>query len=284
MASQPTTHPYDNLESYPFATAQYASWRQLLPAHRLPVLAKTPLLIAVGLYLSGASFDLRSSGLTMVLTVALWAALYAVNEATDLELEHGLHIRRQTRASLRALVAALCAASVLLSWPLAGLLALMAVGQIAYCAPPLRLKRWWWAVLLLSGVLNPTLRLQCGAIWGAHPIPPLAYLAMMGLHLGAAARSRVLLRERDRRLGYHIAPPGTEGLGMACTGIGLLGTGLLCWQNVLPRVCLLLGAVVIPFCVYAWSGRVTNVARLRQGWLWFALLACVVLAVLLAAR
>jgi hypothetical protein len=248
------------------------------------VIAKTPLMVAVGLYLSEARFAPGAAGLTLALSAALWAALYALNEATDLTLERGLTVSPRMRAFLFAPVCAVCLATAFLSLPLASLFMWMAAGQIAYCAPPLRLKRWWWAVLFLSGVMNPLLRLECGAQWGAHPIPLTAGAVVVSLHLGASMRSRALLRERDRRLGYVVAPPGSEIAGMFLTGAGLLGGAALCAQGALPRVFLLFGPVVVPFALYAWSGRVTSMARLRQGWLWFAVLACLALAILLHAR
>jgi hypothetical protein len=248
------------------------------------VIAKTPLVVAVGLYLSGARFAPCAAGMPIALSAALWAALYALNEATDLTLEQGLTVSRQVRACLFALVVALCLAAALLSLPLAGLFAWMAAGQIAYCTPPLRLKRWWWAVLLLSGAMNPILRLQCGALWGAHPIAWAAGAVVVSLHLGASIRSRALLRERDRRLGYRVAPPGIEIAGICLTGAGLLGAAALCAQGALPRLFLLFGPIIVPFALYAWSGRVTRMASLRQGWLWFAVLAFLALAILLRAR
>ena len=236
------------------------------------------------LYMSGGRFDSVPVVLTMLIGSMLWAVLYSINEATDLRLEHHVSVPPAMRLWLSALCCAVCVAAALVSPVLGGLCVTMALGQMAYCVPPVRLKRHWWAVLLLSGMLNPVLRLECGALWGVHSVPTLTYFAFVTLHLGASIRSRVLLRERDRKLAYRVAPPYTEWAGMACTGVGMLATYGLCWQGVLPRVFLGFTTVAALFSLYAWSGRVSSVSRLRQGWLGFALLALIAFAILYLNR
>ena len=261
-----------------------AEWRRLLPAHRLPVIAKTPFMIALGVYISGGRFDNPTVGKTMLLGGALWAVLYALNEATDLTLEQHLHVPLLARQTLYALCAALCLCAAWLSPTLGLLFGMMAVGQLAYCVPPLRLKRHWWAVLLLSGMANPVLRLECGALWGTHAVPLLAYIAFVSLHVGASIRSRVLLRDRDRNFGYRIAPPRMEWAGMACTSVGIIAAYGVCWQGIVPPVFAVFTTAAAAFALYAWSGRAASVAQLRQGWLWFALLALIACIVLYLHR
>jgi hypothetical protein len=282
----PTSPTYADVAREPYALVQVraASLRQLLPSHRLPVIAKTPILILVGVYIADGEITSRQVLLTMLLAACLWTVLYAVNEATDLVAEHGYRVEPQTRVGLIASAAGICLIGAAVSPNLGLLLTLMALGQIAYSVPPLRVKRTWWAVLLLSGVLNPILRLECGVIWGTHAIPVPAYAVFISLHLGAAILSRCLLRRRDARLGYHTAPPRTEWAGMACTGFGLLGAYALSWAGILPRFCMVFTTVAVVFSVYAWSGRATSLSRLRRGWLLFALLALLALAMLLIQR
>ncbi|HZO90880.1 MAG TPA: hypothetical protein VFB38_21315 [Chthonomonadaceae bacterium] len=263
------------------AHSQVATWRHFLPAHRLPVIAKTPVLVALGVYLGGGRFDRLAVGGALGLSAALWAALYALNESTDLIHEQGYTVRQSVRRTLFALPLALCLLAALLSPLLSLLFLLMAAGQFAYCVPPLRLKRYWWAILLLSGTINPILRLLCGVLWGAHAVPPLAYAVVVSLHLGASLRARVLLRERDARLGYRVAPAGSELVGIICTGVGLLGGFWLCVTGVLPKIFALFGVLAAGFAIYAWSGRETSVAHLRQGWLLFAIFSVVALLALL---
>ncbi len=262
------------------ATPLWAEWQQLLPGHRVPVVVKTPLLIALGVYLAGGRFNSPGIEWTMLFSSVLWIVLYAVNEATDLNQEKGLLVQRQTMPWLTLLCFCLCFIAILVSPLLALLLLVMTVGQLAYCAPPVRLKRYWWAALLLSGTLNPACRLLCGAIWGAHTIPPLAYATFLSLHLGAAIRSRVLLRERDRKLGYHVAPAHLEWLGWGATLTGLACAYLLCLQNIFPRLFLIFCVLATVFALYAWFGNPTNIARLRKAWMGFALLALIVMALL----
>lgn len=182
--------------------------------------------------------------------------------------------------TLLALGTAVCIIAAVISPMLGALCMAMAVGQLAYCAPPVRLKRYWWAILLLSGMLNPVLRLECGALWGTHTIPPLVYAAFMSLHVGASIRSRILQRERDRQLSYRTAPLGMKWAGIACTILGLFGCYGLCVQGVLPRVFVWFTTVALPFSLYAWSPRVSNVSHLRRGWIWFAILAPIAGAIL----
>lgn len=261
-----------------------AAWARLLPRHRLPVIVKTPMLILVGVYASGGRFASWPVLLTIVLASLLWTLLYAVNESSDLECESGCGPDAGRRLLLCMLCAGVCSTSAWLSPRLALLLALMALGQAAYCLPPLRLKRHWGAVLALSGLLNPILRLECGAVWGHHAIPPGAYVVFAALHLGASICSRCLLRDRDRRLGYCVTPYGTEWMGMVSTGVGLVGALLLSAEGVLPYGFAMFTLVGALFAVYAWSGRVTSIARLRKGWVWFALLSLAALAVLLEQK
>lgn len=288
MQSENTSPFSVSLEShahgYAVVASSHAAWADLLPAHRLPVIAKTPIMVALGAYMAGGQFNQRSVVVTMIVTAALWTILYAINEATDLMQEHQMPVARKMRLMLLCLCAVVCMIAGCLSLKLGGLCLLMALGQLAYCMPPVRLKRYWWAVLLLSGMLNPVLRLECGALWGTHSVSALTYLVFVSLHLGASIRSRVLLRERDRKLAYCIAPARTEWAGMLCTGTGLLGAYVLCWQGVLPRVFLLFVTVATVFSFYAWSTKVTSVSRLRQGWLWFAVLALVAFALLYLNR
>lgn len=261
-----------------------ARWFQLLPAHRLPVIAKTPLIVALGIYLTGGRYDTLACWLTIGLAAALWTVLYALNEATDLENEQGFCVSDGMKRGLVGASIAICCAGLGVSLRLMILLFLMTVGQFAYCVKPLRWKRYWWAALLLSGGLNPILRLECGTLLGVHGILPLAYAVFVLLHEGAAMRSRTLLRERDARLGYHTAPGGLKEAGIAATLLGFLGAFWFCWQGVVPLAftpMLMVGAL---FAVYAWSGHARNVGILRRGWLVFAAMTLMALVILYFER
>jgi hypothetical protein len=243
---------------------------QLLPAHRLALVAKTPLLAMLGLHVAGGRFAVGTVGLSVLLASALWTSLYALNEATDLALERGIVVEARTRRLLYGLPAAVCLLAFPISSHLGLLLTMMALGQAAYAVPPFRLKRTGWAIYLLGGVVNPVLRLQCGAMWGIHAVPLSIYLWVIALHLGAALRSRELLRERDRRLGYRPAPHCSEALGRACTGAGLLGAFLLCARGTLPPPFWPLTVLATGYAVHALSGRVTHRSQIRKDWIWFA--------------
>ncbi len=82
----------------------------------------------------------------------------------------------------------------------------MTLAQLAYSLPLIRGKRHWWIVVLLSGVLNPLLRVECGALFGAPVLPWLVYATVVMLHVNGALRTRLLRKERDLRLGYRTAP------------------------------------------------------------------------------
>lgn len=261
-----------------------AEWSQLLPAHRLPVIAKTPLIVALGIYLTGGRFDTLACWQTMGLAAALWTVLYALNEATDLEDERGLFIAGNRKAALLVAGLAVCLAGFSVSVSLMLLFVLMTAGQCAYCVKPLRWKRFWWAALLLSGGLNPVLRLECGALLGAHAIPPLAYAVFVLLHEGAAMRSRTLQRKRDARLGYHTAPAWLQSVGIAATLLGFVGAFWFCWQGLVPLEFTPMLAVGALFAVYAWSGKARNVGTLRRGWLVFAAMALIALVILFFER
>lgn len=245
---------------------------------------KTSLLVALGVYLTGGSFGNSSVWLTILLASLLWAALYAHNEATDLTLEKRrlVDARLQTLLTIAPIV--LCVVATRVSAVLALLMAGMVVSQFAYCVPPLRLKRYWWAALLLSGTLNPLLRVGCGVLWGAHQLPSAAYTVCVLLHVGASARARTLLRARDRRLGYFVAPEWAATLGKVCSGLGMVGLFALCGRQILPSVYIVFAVPASAFTIYAWSASTTSMARLRKGWFVFALCALIALAVLLYRR
>lgn len=261
-----------------------ATLRDLLPAHRLPVIAKTPFLVAMGAYLAHADFRRAELWLTFVLSALLWAALYVLNEMTDVMEEQQMYVPTSTQKVLYVLPVLICVMSASLSVPLCACLSAMTLGQYVYCVPAVRLKRYWFTILVLSGAINPLLRMECGAIWGTQAMPVLASSAAVLLHLGATFRARTLQRMRDRRLNYTVAPDFSDWLGPICTASGLLSMLVLCVQRILPP--LFAGFILIAgvFSVYAWSGRVDSMAHLRRGWVGFAVLSLLALLVLVAAR
>jgi hypothetical protein len=282
MYGQPTQLPSLQSGSPVFALARsrVLTWRQIVPVHRLPVVTKTPLLIALGVYLSGGTFSPRAVGITMLLSAALWTVLYTLNEATDLEAEKRLIVPRPIKITLYTLPFLICAAA---GWHSAVQLvpfSLLTLGQILYCAPGLRLKRYWWGAILLSGTMNPVMRLQCGVLWGAHALHPLIYISFILLHLGSALRTRTLLRDRDRKRGYTAIPAGGEWVGMACTFFGYIGALGVCWVGRLPWIVTALVALAGGFGLYAWSGREKRLDRLRRGWMAFAVAALIALIAL----
>ncbi len=259
-----------------------ADWKDVLPGHRMPVVAKTPLIIAVGVYLSGGSFADNGVAGTMLLAAALWGVLYAFNEATDVTAEESAVVSRPIWWTLHTLTALLCAASTIygvrLVLPFFG----MVFSQYLYCAPPARIKRFWWGNVLLSGTINPILRLLCGVHWGVHGLSPLIYATFLFAHLGASLRARSLLRERDAKLGYTTAPPGSETAGKIATALGILGSSLIIGRGELPPYLCVFVAILSGYAVYTWSGSVRSVTTLRRGWVWFAILSIVSLIVLFA--
>jgi hypothetical protein len=250
----------------------------------LPVVSKTLLLVAVGVYLTGGSFSSAPVRAALLLSACLWAALYILNEATDVVFEEGGRVAPGVWTALYGMVFLLCLLALRVSATLALLLLLMFLGQWAYCAPPLRLKRHWWAILLLSGIVNPLLRVACGALWGTQALPPLAALSVVFLHLGATFRARLLQRDRDLRHAYSVVPLWSGRIGQLCTFLGFAAAYALCVQGVLPPICVFYITVSGLFSLYAWSGKATNMAQLRRGWLAFALIALGVVATLLIGR
>src|SRR5579862_3592256 len=123
------------LENYAPAGAHRVMWAQLLPQHRLTVIAKTPMLVAVGVYAAGGRFTTVPVALTLLVTAGLWAVLYAVNEATDLQGEQHQVVDFRVRALLAALCAAIVAAGAAVTLRLALLMAGMVAGQLVYCLP-----------------------------------------------------------------------------------------------------------------------------------------------------
>lgn len=259
-------------------------WAKLLPGYRLSAVTKTPFLVVLGMYLSGGKFVWATVGMALLLSTVLWAVLYALNEAYDLWLEKGFAVPAWVRHALTILAFAIVLEAAHLSHYLGVVCGLMLAGQLAYSAPPVRLKRWWWPILFIGGILNPVLRMECGAFWGTHPIPITVYAVLILIHIGSTIRTRTSQRERDRRLGYHTAPRGIEQFGMISMGLGIAGAGYLCYVGVFPRIFLISAPFVIAFVLYAWSNRNKGMAELRRGWLLFAIGAALALAFMLSGR
>jgi hypothetical protein len=260
------------------------SWQDIVPSHRLPVAAKTLILVALGVYLTGGNFAAGTVWLSMGLTTTLWTLLYIVNEAADMEAEEGRVVPSRVWRVVISLPLLVCATALFVSPLLSLYLSLMFLGQWAYCMPPFRWKKHWWAIVALSGVINPLLRAACGAMWGAKSLPVSACLVLVCLHLGATLRARLLQRDRDRRLGYSVVPDWSGFAGRCCTGIGLCGALVLCLRGVLPITFAPLVALATPFAVFAWSEKAKSMAQLRRFWLAFAVLATLALGVLFFSR
>ena len=261
--------------------ARTVHWSEVFPAHRLPVIAKTVLLVALGAWLSGVRLHPYPLGATIVLASVLWLGLYGINEYTDLTLERRLQPAPIGLAPAVVFVVVALLGSLWLPHLLTLLLLAMVAGQLLYCVPPARLKRWWFAVVLLSGIANPLLRLECGAIFGRHGIPISVVATILLLHVGATLRSRGLLRRRDAGFGYRVAPPIAEAAGKTFTALGLVGAWAVCLVGIIPHIFLTFVVAATFFAAYAWSGRELTVDRLRGGWIWFAVFTGVGLLVLI---
>ncbi len=265
-------------------TRPLVSVGQLLPAHRLLAVAKTVILVALGVYLAGGQFERAGVWLTLLLGGLLWACLYALNEFTDLVAERGYRPQRSLGLLLVAAPLLVSVAAGSLSPTLLALFLAMIAGQMVYSVSPLRLKRFWWANPLLSGIINPVLRFQCGVLWGTHPVLWPAYGAVVCLHLGAALRARVLQRERDRGLGYSAAPSAVNGVGLVLVMLGFGAMFLLYLEGALPAPVMLATVGAMVFAAYAWSGHVNDIRQVRAGWLGFAVLALISFFILLTVR
>ncbi|MDE2127728.1 MAG: hypothetical protein KGJ62_14195 [Armatimonadetes bacterium] len=245
------------------------------------MLAKTVLLVALGAWLSGTRLHPYPLGATIVVASVLWLGLYGINEYTDLTLEQRLQPAPFGLALAVSFVLVALLGSLWLSHILTLLLLAMVAGQLLYCVPPARVKRWWFAVVLLSGMANPLLRLECGATFGRHGIPISLVATVILLHVGATLRSRGLLRRRDAGFGYRVAPPVAEAAGKTFTALGLIGAWAVCLAGIVPPIFLSFVILATFFAAYAWSGRAPTVDRLRGGWIWFAIFTGIGLLVLI---
>ncbi len=251
-----------------------------MPLHRMPVLIKTSALIAFGVWVSHGVVTSSHALVTMFLGALLWAALYGINEWSDLRLEAGVAMPNSYALLLGVAAGITTVAAGLISWKVGVLFGGMVVSQVLYCIPPFRAKRYWYSALVLSGGINPMLRLEAGAALGLHSVPFQLIVVFILLHMGAAVRSRCLLRQRDRKLGYAVAPPKTEWFGIAVTILGLSGSFLVCYLQIVPRFLALFVALASGFAVYSWSSEDRNLGQLRRAWLWFAVLAVIFVAFL----
>jgi hypothetical protein len=248
-------------------------WWSLVPTDRLFLVMKTPLIMAGGAYLAGASFHSGGLWLTMGLASVIWLLLYGLNESADAACERGLVSAGRYQYWLLGVPLALAASAAWIDPRAAAYLLLMVGAQVAYTLPPFRGKRHWALVVLISGTLNPLLRLQAGAVFGEQAIPLLGYVSLVLLHVGGALRTRLLRKERDLRLGYHTVPDGARYFGAAATILGLLGLGLMGRTGALPILFAIYALLCLPFAIYVWSSRVPDVVVLRKAWLVLAVLA-----------
>ena len=148
----------------------------------------------------------------------------------------------------------------------------------------MRLKRYWWAVLAVEWYDEPLFEAAMRSVVGNSCVfgavlyrlcqsAPGRIHSVAGVAAGAGPQIGLL---------YRAAPLGMGGYGLyerwPVRRLWALLAG-----NIAPRIPSL-SHVATVFSIYAWSGRVTNVSRLRQGWLWFAVLALVAFALLYLNR
>ena len=223
-------------------------WRDLFPSIRRNALAKTAILIVLGAFLSRAEMSL-SLLWTTLLAMALWMLLYAINEAWDLRFEQGRQSFRSLWLFLVAVGVVIVSESIVSS-TVALYFAGMALSQVAYSR--FRLKKHWWFCLISSGVINPVLRIMCGAAFGATTIPVVAYVYFANLHIGGAVITRSLKRARDKSLGYHILPNWVERITQVSQIIGCL-LFFAIWQYYhLPASFLVFQALGLLFMSWFW--------------------------------
>lgn len=257
------------------------AWQRVFPIHRLANVAKTPLLVAVGLYAAGGRWETSTVGATLVLTALLWLLLYTLNESVDRVHEEGIAVPAGTLQVLAAGIAIVCTAAAFVS-PLLGVFCVgMTFSQLAYCLSPMRWKRHRWGGILVSGAVNPMLRLLCGATWGPLPLPWTLLIVVVCIHLGTAIRSRTLLRARDSNLGYATLPETYSVPGVLFSAAGVAGVFLLAFQGVLPRVTLLFALIGLLYSIYMWGYRRVEIQQLRTNWIGFATLSIAATCVLL---
>jgi hypothetical protein len=246
---------------------------RLLPLKRVSVIAKTPLLVAIGAYVSGASLGTPGVAWTMALTSLLWTLLYALNEATDQALEEGDRAMTRLWLPLSCASVGVSVGASFIDPVLCPLSALMVMSQAAYCLPPVRLKRWWWGPVLLSGGVNAVLRIQCGVLWGSDHPSWIGYLTVVALHVGASVRMRDLVRGLDRRRGYAPAPEWVGIVGRGSTAVGVAGIAWLTYFTMLPREFGLVALCGSLFAFYAWQRAPADPEKLRKVWVLFSLAA-----------
>ena len=161
----------------------------------------------------------------------------------------------------------------------------MTVGQLAYCLPWPRLKRLWWPILILGGLVNPVLRTLAGAIWGPKPLPALLWASiLLILHRIDDFERGIMQRDRDRRLHYKIAPASLDKLGALCVAAGLGAGAYLCAIDVIPRVCLLTAPPSTRLRSLRLVTPCHGYGSAAQGWSIFAIGVVFVLVALLMPR
>ena len=190
------------------------------------MVAKTALLVWLGAYFAGAGMSVKALEAALLASV-LWLCLYVLNEVWDLILEQGHMASKLWTVMLVVAVAGVLLLSMRLSLQLSALLLLMTLAQLAYSLPMIRGKRHWWIVVLLSGVINPLLRVECGAIFGKPVLPWLIYVTLVLVHVNGALRTRLLRKDRDTRLGYRTMPEAFRLVGMAAAALGVLGLAMI---------------------------------------------------------
>ncbi len=256
----------------------------VLPRHRIPVIFKSPALLALGVYLTGGSTTARPVLTAMVLLSLLWAVLYSLNEWSDVRSEQNIRVPEWELAALLLICTLLCKAAGEISWKLGTLFLLMTICQCCYSLYPFRFKRFWQYGFVLSGIINPLLRLWCGVIFGWHALPALVLITFILLHTGAVLRARCLLRQRDQQLGYLYIPDRAEAAGIAFTILGLAGAFAICFTGLVPAVFILMPAGASFFSWHAWSHPHPSLAQLRRSWMLFAWMALAGITALLLQK
>lgn len=252
-----------------------AAVTKLLPVKRVGALAKTALLVSVGAYVTGRRLD-HDVASSVVLATGLWAVLYALNEASDLVYEQKKRLPRVLFVALYLAVVAVVVFSVRENTTFGLLILTMSVSQIVYCVGP-RLKKFWFWALLLSGVVNPILRILAGALVVSDSVLQILPLVIV-VHLTGAMTTRLKNRKKDIVHNYEPIP---ERYWAARPSLQLVSLTLVCQaiaSGLLPMSFASLVAVAVIFeLLMRWlkggesreGGETARVA----GWIIFASVA-----------
>lgn len=234
--------------------------------------SKTPLLIYLGAWMTGADLMSRRLLTYALCTALVWAGLYLFNEIMDRVREEGRPI---DHLAVILFIPSLAALVYMIRESEAGIIVLaMVVGQLMYT---FWLKPFVWPLLVIRVGAFPVLRLMVGMSLGENMVGlwGLFVAAVCALHLSSVLYTLLQSETKRRKLGYQVIDQSfARIIGFLTILLSASAVLVLMVKGVLPQSiwCWLVAVSVHGIFLHLWSKKMPKLEKERRGWSYLGLL------------